>query len=80
MQEHTSRYLQQLASGMTLVLSATKPAPKAGADAEIEKITKTVHVRQQPWPCTSVGPASHNLRQAVGALTEPPAIDRVSEA
>ena len=45
MQEHTSRYLQQLAGGMTLVLSATKPAPKAGADAEIEKITKTVHVR-----------------------------------
>jgi len=49
LQEHTSRYLQQLAGGMTLVLSATKPAAKAGADAEIEKITKTVHVRATPF-------------------------------
>jgi hypothetical protein len=32
---------------MTLLLSATKPSTKAGTDAEIEKITKTVHVR----PC-----------------------------
>jgi len=59
LQEHTSRHLQQLAGGMTLVLSATKPAAKAGADAEIEKITKTVHVRLNPVSSVaSVSPAT----------------------
>ena len=44
-------YLQQLASGMTLLLSATKRSTKAGTDGEIEKITKTVHVRPLPFLC-----------------------------
>ena len=45
LQERTARYLEQLASGTTLVLRASKPSAKAGVEGEIEKITKTVHVR-----------------------------------
>ena len=45
-QERTARYLEQLSSGTTLVLSASKPSARAGVDGEIEKITKTVHVRR----------------------------------
>ena len=37
--------MEQLASGTTLLLNASKPSAKAGVDGGIEKITKTVHVR-----------------------------------
>ena len=66
LQEHTSLYLQQLASGTTLMLSATKPSAKAGADAEIEKITKTVHVRPPPvLPCQCCSVTAASLLQNV---------------
>ncbi|KAL0053768.1 hypothetical protein WJX82_010500 [Trebouxia sp. C0006] len=46
LQELTSRYLEQLSSGTTLTLAAFRPASKSGA-AEIERITKSVHVRSE---------------------------------
>ncbi|KAL0033719.1 hypothetical protein WJX77_002381 [Trebouxia sp. C0004] len=46
LQELTSRYLEQLSSGTTLTLAAFRPGSKSGA-AEIERITKRVHVRSE---------------------------------
>ncbi|KAL3137671.1 hypothetical protein ABBQ38_004946 [Trebouxia sp. C0009 RCD-2024] len=46
LQELTSRYLEQLSSGTTLTLAAFRPATKSGA-AEIERITKSVHVQSE---------------------------------
>lgn len=43
LQELTSRYLKQLSSGTSLSLAASRPSTKTGA-AEIERITKSVHV------------------------------------
>ncbi|KAL3150757.1 hypothetical protein ABBQ32_000532 [Trebouxia sp. C0010 RCD-2024] len=46
LQELTSRYLEQLSSGTTLTLAAFRPATKSGA-AEIERITKSVHIQSE---------------------------------
>lgn len=46
LQERTQVFLEQLSSGYTLQLAATRAATSAGAAAQ-ERISKTVHVRMQ---------------------------------
>jgi len=72
-QERTQQYLEQLASGFSLQLSASRAAVAAPAAAAVERITKTVLVR-------STDPATGRTILRERNLRCCPPCDRISAA
>ena len=65
-QRRTAVFLEQLTSGTTLMLSASRPATATGRKeaAAVERITKTVYVRTGPGPADAV--RERSVRQLSG--------------